>query len=346
MPSLTILGSNPTAHVLRLACIQNAQIDISQVMIDELPAAPALTLPANLSRIICAVGSQNQLQSLSIQPDRKLFRLAKSGYLITEMPLGDFYSARYGAGLYNLSEKNLQDVLCSQTNTDFLKPLSHINTEKDLVAITPQIASKTMAIEDFSVSYVELPFDKKNARSNTTWIGNQQIAWQFSTPEATHIIFLIRNGQQLRFDDWHAELQDAARNAVPLAKPDYDMQPKYDISTKTRTVFLGEASHPYNPLFPESRHIGVEDSWVLSRMLENHDESIDEALSDYQKYRVARLNRVRRHENNEFIKLSAGRRTSRALQHLKLAMSTRFLPEIYMSSQDWFHGFDCLRGFR
>ena len=71
MPGLIIIGSNPTANILRLAC-QNIGLDkLTQIQTKHTPLVPAAILPANISRIIVALKSEDHIRDLSIAPNRK-----------------------------------------------------------------------------------------------------------------------------------------------------------------------------------------------------------------------------------------------------------------------------------
>ena len=186
MPGLIIIGSNPTANILRLAC-QNIGLDkLTQIQTKYTPLVPAAILPANLSRVIIALKSEDHIRDLSIVPNRKMIRLSKSGYLISEIPLGKFYYDRYGANLVNISEASLQILLSDQIQSDQQNTLEDIKANQNVIALTDRKLPENTTEAAFSTFYARLPFDKESAHINTTWLGQRQTAIQFSTKEAQH----------------------------------------------------------------------------------------------------------------------------------------------------------------
>ena len=346
MPGLIIIGSNPTANILRLAC-QNIGLDkLTQIQTKHTPLVPAAILPANISRIIVALKSEDHIRDLSIVPNRKMIRLSKSGYLISEIPLGKFYYDRYGANLVNISEASLQILLSDQIQSDQQNTLEDIKANQNVIALTDRKLPEDTTEAAFSTFYARLPFDKDSAHINTTWLGQRQTAIQFSTKEAQHIIFLIPRSENLDPSHWHPSIRDAAITAK-IQKPSVSKNSiEEDTNLPHSDLKLGSAWYQESWLFPETIHAGIEDAWVLSRMLENYEEETNEALSSYTKYRRPRINRFAKYTEQETFKLLNSHGPQRFGEYLRLAFSTRFIPEIFMSSQDWLHGYDCLRGFR
>ena len=346
MAGLIIIGSNPTANILRLACENIGLNKLAQIPTRYTPLVPATILPANISRVIVALRSEEQLRDLSIIPNRKMVRLGKSGYLISEIPLGKFYCDRYGANLVNISEANLQLLLSDQTQSDQGNVLEGYDVDQNVIALTDQAMREAKTKAYFSTYYAKLPLDKNSAHINTTWLGQKQIAFQFSTEETQHIVFLIPNDENIDPNQWHHSIRDAAGSAL-IQRPSVPKNPfDLDVSLLRSAVRLGSAWYQESWLFPETIHAGIEDAWVLSRMLENYEEETNEALSNYTKYRLPRMNRFTKFTDSESSKLINKGGAQRFAQHLRLAFSTRFIPEIFISSQDWLHGYDCLRGFR
>ena len=346
MSSLTIEGNDPTAHILRLACEGNGLDVVTQNRGDYVPAIPAAILPANISRIITALIPEQKLRALSTLPDRKHIRLARSGYLVSEIPLGKFYSDRYGAKIYNIKESDLNDLLKgSLTSSTFGQPSRDKNSSR-VLAVTGHLKAKPRKTNQFHTFYAEMSLDKKNILINTTWIGKRQLAHQFSTNESSHVVFLSHSENPLDPNDWHPEIREAAK-AARIRKTLSRIEMTGELTSTDRSIIkLGSAWCQNNWLSPESVHVGLEDAWVLSRMLENYEEDIDNAIFHYEKYRKVRLARLQRTNDEEFIRSFETKGIRRLGQHIGLAFSTRFIPEIYMNRQDWFHGYDCLRGFR
>ena len=346
MSKLTIFGSDPTAHILRIACEANGLESVTQVASSYSPLVPATILSANISRVITAVRAEEELKDLSAIPDRKIIRLARSGYIISEIPLGRFYSDRYGSSLYNLAEHDLMTLLSNQ-QPEITKNFEETYEKRtDILAVTGATNLKTSNSDQFKTYYAEIPFEEKKSRVNTSWIGSQQVAYQFSTKRTSHVIFLLLSDRRLDPEDWHPTIREAAHSAALRAQNNQHPAPTSPLLTDSPSVHLGDAWFEGDWLIPESVHIGIEDAWVLSRMIENYEEDVSSAISSYNKFRTTRLARLRRSKGQEFDIYFKQEGFSKLSQYIRMAFSTRFIPEIYMHSQDWFHGYDCLRGFR
>ncbi len=346
MSFLTILGGDPSAYILRLACKKNGLDSVTQITEDYSPVIPAAVLPANISKVITAMIPEQELKEISSSPNRKHIRLAKSGYLISEIPLGKFYSDRYGASLYNLKESDLIDLLSSRFPSSPPESSSQYTSQSDVLAVTSNPGDSYDQVDSIFTYYAEIPRDKNSGLINTTWIGDKQLAHQFSTIHSSHVVFLSHFQDALDPKDWHSTIREAADSAT-LVEEALRKPMTRDRMPEGRSIAeLGAAWYSSNWLLPESVHIGIEDAWVLSRMFENYEEDIANALFHYKKYRKVRLDRLRRKADQEFTRLFETKAIKKLGQHIGLAFSTRFVPEIYMNSQDWLHGYDCLRGFR
>ena len=81
-------------------------------------------------------------------------------------------------------------------------------------------------------------------------------------------------------------------------------------------------------------------------MLENYEEDILDGVREYQRYRRARARRTDQASSRAFANLPNKTLPQRLLHYAGIALGSRFLPEIVMHKQDWFHQHDCIRGFR
>jgi len=73
----------------------------------------------------------------------------------------------------------------------------------------------------------------------------------------------------------------------------YDREP-VDEWARGRLVLMGDAAHPMLPYLGQGAAMAIEDAWVLSSVLANH-ERVDAALVDYQQRRVERTRWVLLH---------------------------------------------------
>ena len=112
-----------------------------------------------------------------------------------------------------------------------------------------------------------------------------------------------------------------------------------------KLALLGEACHGH-PVFPElAVAAGLEDAWVLSRMMERWEESPHKGYPDYERYRKPRARRLRAHADAERASLATADSLQVWQRNLKWSLTSRFLPEIAMQRTDWLYGYDCIKGF-
>ena len=166
------------------------------------PPAPvfAYTLPANLSRIVIALGQQQALLEHGLVPSRDQVRLARSGYLISELPLGKFIHDRYGAPHINIDARSLEQILDvalpAPENTADPQQLSQqfnvvLQTQPDY---EPGPLSHTLFIA--SIEHDEQS-PAATREANIMWLGENQCAWQFSTRHQHHYQFAVPTDRSL-----------------------------------------------------------------------------------------------------------------------------------------------------
>ena len=147
------------------------------------------------------------------------------------------------------------------------------------------------------------------------------------------------------FADWHPSLTtliDNADDCYKWALHDRDPMPVWSVG---RTTLLGDACHPMLPYMAQGAAAAIEDAWVLSRMLENYEEAVDEAFTEYEKYRKPRTTKIQMGSRAQGRQFHLDDGWSIFKRNLRLGFGTRFLPEIAMQQLDWIHGYDCVRGF-
>jgi hypothetical protein len=143
-------------------------------------------------------------------------------------------------------------------------------------------------------------------------------------------------------NDRITKLVDATDEAFKWALFDRDPLPTW---SRGAVTLLGDACHPMRPYLAQGAAMAIEDAWVLSRMLERWEDEPATGIAEYERYRRPRTARVQlrsRDQGKEF-HLSARRDVLR--RNFKLALASRYLPEIAMRQFDWLHGYDCVRGF-
>jgi salicylate hydroxylase len=147
------------------------------------------------------------------------------------------------------------------------------------------------------------------------------------------------------FAGWHPLVQTliaAAKDVYRWALYDRDPMPAW---SRGNITLLGDACHPMLPYLAQGAAMAIEDAWVLARMLERWEDEPAQGIVEYERYRRPRTARVQTSSRAQGVEfhLEEGRAVWR--RNLKLALGSRFLPEMAMQQFDWLHGYDCIRGF-
>ena len=293
---------------------------------------PAFTLSANVAKVLAACGWGQALGQAAYEPDRHQTRIAASGFLLAEMPLGHFAQERYGAPLLNIAAQDLL-ALCNHT-----APMP--STEPAVwIDATPQPSpASTHAI--YTATLTQPP-----QRANITWLNHLAVAWQASTHDKTTYTFAVPQAQKPTDYAWHGSLADAVAAANHTANASLLHNTVREQWYFNHEVFLGSSCYAPHPVRPETLLLGLEDAWVLSRMLENYEEAINEGLSEYAKFRAPRARKIERSNNLLAQAYFTTNPMQRTLRNLGIAFRGRFLPEMAMQRQDWIYQYDCIRGF-
>jgi len=355
--TVAILGDDVCAFASVLACRLASLPELSLINPDPSNAHPArlgYTLPANQTRILSALGLSDQLLASAHQPDREQVRLGRSAYLVAELPLGDFLTKRYGAPHINIDSQTLHTLMKTAVG-ELIAPrdlmsLQTLEHEYDVVLNTSPPTSSTPGMAPYRLWQLQGPLNSPNgvpARANITWVNGQQCAWQFDTANHSHFVLAAPYAQTPDIDEWHPSLRNLIERALDgIAVEINSTHPVRDHWVEGRLVHLGHAVWQPSPFCREAALTGLEDAWVISRMLENYEEDIDDALSSYAKYRRPRTQKIARYCNEIAAKRDNVTNTKRFLEHIGTAVRARFLPEIAMQRIDWLYQYDCIRGFR
>ena len=331
MYPIAIQGSDIIGQVIATLCKRSGFTDIS-MSIDRPTWPPALTLGANQTRILQSISLGESLRTIGHIPDREQVRLARSEYLVSEMPLGKFYEDRYGAPLVNISHDTLHALVSNPWPTINIDPVElNIETRGETCGeITWHLRHSFQAQEP--------------SNANVTWLAKNAAAWQFSTVDGSHFYVLTNDVSELKLADWSPRLHAFVTSAQTVAQ--FATLP--DLRTHWQEgdwVFLGKASFGHQAINPATWLTGLEDAWVLSRMMENYEQDIEQGTRAFAQYRHPRAKRILTQCNNLTKSYFATTTTQRVTRNLGIALRSRFLPEIAMQRIDWLHGFDCIKGF-
>ena len=355
MYSVAVIGDSPATHIAALACKAAGFAETKQfASLNEssTDGNSVHCIPASASRIINALSPTN-IESIGLCPDREQVRLGRSAYLLSELPLGKFYLERYGAPLVNCTRKELIELLAQHNAFDpspAKKTLKDIEADYQL-AILCDAPSVTKSIPKesaggFDIYTANVPEAHLLRHANVTWMGKGQVILQRSSQAQTHYTFITHHHLPFEETQWHPSLAPAF--AHKCFKQTFNPQ-QHAISEHFhdgRRVYIGDACYAQHPSFLESHNSGMEDAWVLSRMMENYEEDIGDGLRDYERYRRPRAVRVAQSGHLRLNSLTRPSANSRFWGYVNQALSTRFLPEIAMQKQDWFHQHNVIKGFR
>jgi|TARA_B110000971_G_scaffold217724_1_gene255180 hypothetical protein len=353
--SVAVIGDSPVAHIAALASKAAGFADTKQFASLRKTTTDENTLhciPASVSRIINAL-SPLSIESIGLCPDREQVRLGRSAYLLSELPLGNFYLERYGAPLVNCTRKELLELLAQHEAFDVdpaKKSLQEIEDDYDLAILCDGLQADPPSDErnvgGYEIFNANVAEEHLLRNANVTWIGKGQVILQRSSKSHTHYTFITHN--QLPFEEphWHDSLAPAFANKSFKGTFNPLQHLVAERFQDGRRAYLGDACYATHPGFLESHNSGMEDAWVLSRMMENYEEDIGDGLREYERFRRPRAIRVAKAGNQRLNLLTQKSSNSRFWGYVGQALSTRFLPEIAMQKQDWFHQHNVIKGFR
>lgn len=350
MYSLAIVGANSTADLAALACAAAGIAEIRRYLPSNTDYQCPAPIPANATRLIAALSSV-PLQELGRAPQRAQIRLGHSGYLLSELPLGEFYSQRYGAPMLNCSAEELHGALTPRPLPESQRieaeTLDRIEREHALTLVTQPLQHRQTEpkLTPPWCSYSVTMHLTEPVIANVTWLRGNQRIWQWSSQQHTHFFMLTPSSEVFDPEQWHPTLRPAINQCEDPRYFDPELPRIREHYYDGTRVLLGSACYQPHPVSPETMWLGLEDAWVLARMLENYEEDTLDGVREYQRYRQARARRADQMAVRAFSTLSNKTLPQRLLSHIGVALGSRFLPEIVMHKQDWFHQHDCIRGF-
>ncbi len=363
MPAVRIDGNGTAALSLALGLRRAGFEDVA--LAGSETHDPALDLSPNATRILAALGLGETLTGFAFEPALITQRAWHSGYLLTQRPLGSFARDRYGAPHLIVDEGALRDTLREQLHhlgvTERAPDLTH-DTDTLLIGCHTQSSiRRAMGYDQDTAtpSWISWRATVAGARAPrhldpraiTSWIGPEQTFrhWPGADGRSLSLQALVpaAAGRDIAaaFSAWHPTVRrliDAARDEhhAPLWE-----EPVLEQWYQHNLVLLGDACHRLHPYLQQGVALALEDAWVLARMLERWEEEVHHALHDYERFRRARVNRVRAETRWRWAEAiqSAGWRAQG--RNLRDSLMNRFLPEMTMQQLDWLYGYDCIKGF-
>lgn len=104
-----------------------------------------LELTANGTRVLHALGLKRVLSDAALMPEFRTLRSAGSGFLLSQLPLGAFSEARYGAPCYLIEAQALKELLwhaCAQHQIAIQRAADVLDVETSSATITMRDGSR------------------------------------------------------------------------------------------------------------------------------------------------------------------------------------------------------------
>ena len=357
-----MVGRGAVGHLTALSL---AQAGVRSVTLFQQGASAEgpVNLTPNAMHVLNALGCGAEVVSGSYAPLAEHLRTGRTGYLLSQRPLGAFAQDRYGAPHICATEATLAelakrataatDIAVEEAQVVDVEPAqgsvvtaSGAEARFDLVvgADGPASLVRERAVASLERQATNLPARLHRRAATgarfpdmaiTHWLGPGGYAWQMPTLDCI----------------WTLTIGDCAA-ACPVLDAGHEIssqpielsKPLTSWSTG-RVTLVGCAAHPIMPTALQATALALEDAWVLARMVESYDDHLPTALEEYERYRAPRARRMQRHAQTLLARRTA--RGSAALRHnLTLAFGSRFMPEPVMQREDWLYRYDCVRGFR
>ncbi|KAJ5160077.1 uncharacterized protein N7482_007081 [Penicillium canariense] len=169
----------------------------------------------------------------------------------------------------------------SPTTTDQVTGLDVTLTEDGMLAVNPCTANKGELFCFFS---------KEAALPES---GGGRDGWEVHRKEEVDGFksTLLRSLENAR-GEWGTALREIVNNiSVVKFYPVYRL-PLGGIWSKGRCVLVGDAAHAMSPHAGQGVSMGLEDVFLLSRLLEDHKRSLDEVFDKYDHIRRPRVNEI------------------------------------------------------
>ena len=187
----------------------------------------------------------------------------------------------------------------------------------------------------------------------TQWLGpTQHFSYHFTAGgEALEFSALAETPAQSKeqllavFANWHPSINRLISTAASLTR-----EPIYQTAQVQRLAhgqigFLGAGCHDLMPHLPQQQALGIEDAWVISRLLEQWEDEPAAGLVEFERYRLPRAQRLQSQASARANMLCATAPLATWRRNLALTFGSRFLPELAMQKNDWLYGYDAVNGF-
>lgn len=340
-----------------------------------------LELSSNATRILHAIGLKDGLQEAAIEPQFSFTRTGQGGILLTQRALGAFSVARYGAPTYLILRSKLLELLelaCRGRDIEFTADtVAEITPESGQL----EFADGSRIVHDAIVGCDGVRSKVRNLLSKAEWKIDSSvcvISMRTTAAPTTHVIniwsepsrycvqypvsdnrtdllVVIQPGAMslnsaedavhTALRNWHPRLQECMENVTDTCNHPVINSEPLEYWYAGKVVLLGDACHPLPVYSMQGACAAIEDAWVLGTMMERWEDTPAEGFSDYQRYRLPRVKKLRREAIIAAANLSMAQRSDIWRRNVKWALTSRFLPEMSMEALDWLYGYDCIKGF-
>ncbi|MEM1433424.1 MAG: hypothetical protein AAGG11_05165 [Pseudomonadota bacterium] len=382
-PRLAVIGGGLAGAALVLALRREGQNHVTWYTAQD--AAPGavgtgfLELPPNAARVLNALGLRSQLDGFSKQPQALLHRAAGNSFVWADLPLGSFVIDRFKAPFLCGNPAALRRHLhneCVSLPGEQRSPRAAAATADgavqaadgswqsyDLVVLATGADAilNTELQHDTSSSTPSVMFNAALALEALPAALAQPVLTRWSHPEFDLWTLPETAGERLLLKLAPTEDGQGARTAgdrAPVAAlPGWtagaQWQPVQQQQTaapeqlyRDRLVLCGNAAHRLPLGSGLGPALGLEDAWVLSRLIEQNDDELGAVGPEFQRYRAPRSRQVRQRTDRDRGRWYAPSAPRRTLYRLRSLLTHRFLPEFAYQELDWLYGYDCVRGFR
>mgnify|MGYP001815562918 CR=1 FL=1 len=371
MHRVRIVGTGVAGLTLALALCRAGIEDLELYSAAAQPRQdPGLLLSPNATRILNALGLADALLAHSIEPLLMVERAWRSGYLLTQRPLGSFARQRYGAPHLVVAQSVLEDIIRAALRHydvaihDNAALPSDSFTSGDHIVVgcdgsQSQVRQKMGYPSEAAASGHSLwraRIDQRaaprgiDANAVATWIGPRQTFTLWPAPDGTTLelmaLFPTDAGElDTAFAAWHSTLGQLIAHSHTAHTQPLLATPPVEQRYHGNWVLLGEACQQLHPYLQQQTAMALEDAWVLARMLDRWEEEVPNAFRDYERYRNARVKRLTAQTQSRWQAATQPSGLRAQQRNLRISLMNRFLPEMSMQQLDWLYGYDCIAGF-
>lgn len=347
--------------------------------------ADFLQLPPNATRVLQALGLRSQLEAFDLEPQSLLHRAADNSFVWADLPLGSFVVDRFKAPFLCAHSTVLLDLLRAEGAALTGDLRTHRPQSVDANGTVHEAdgqARKYDLVVIAAGADTALLWQREDtpppSATSSLYQGSRPLK---SLPVAlaqsvltrwSHPLFDLWTLPDHRNDQLLLQLRPAACDpasasaersttgnpgpALTAALPDWaagrwqhlqqrttpGLAPRY----RGQLVLCGNAAHQLPLHTALGPALALEDAWVLSRLIEQNEGSLEAVGPEFERYRAPRTRQFVQRTAQERASWYAAALPARAVHRLRSLLAHRFLPEFAYQELDWLYGYDCVRGFR